>query len=619
MCGIMGYVGPRAVAPLVLNGLQQLEYRGYDSAGMAVIGADGELHIRRAEGKLVNLRTVVEHSPVVGCVGVGHTRWATHGPPSERNAHPHISPDQEFAVVQNGIVENFAELRTRLRELGYAFASDTDTETIVHLLHYHYHNGSDADLEGAVRATLAELRGPSAVVVVSRAHPGQLIAARVGNAGGVAIGLGAGESMVASDLPAIVEHVREVVYLESGEFAVLTAAGVEFGNLAGDRYAKQPVTVDWSPEAVERGPYDHFMQKEIYEQAQSLTDTLRGRLDLAGATVRLEKLGLDRSQAAKLERVVITACGTSYYAGLLGKHYIERLARIPVEVDYAGEFRYRDPVLSPNTLVIAITQSGETADTLAAIEEAQRQDAHTLAIVNVVNSQAARLCAGVVPMQAGPEIGVASTKAFTSSLTCLLMVAVALGELRATLDDAQRTALVAEMGRLPGLAGGLLEEARKSGRYAQLAQTYARYHNFLYIGRGLHYAIAREGALKLKEISYIHAEGYPAGEMKHGPIALIEPNMPTVALCVQDRVYDKMLSQVQQVKARNGLVLAVGHADDALLAEMVDALLPVPRCNEFIMPILAVIPLQIFAYEMALQRGADVDQPRNLAKSVTVE
>jgi glutamine---fructose-6-phosphate transaminase (isomerizing) len=641
MCGIMGYVGRQAATPLVLDGLQQLEYRGYDSAGIAVIGTDGQLHVRRAAGKLINLRDAVARAPVTGHVGVGHTRWATHGPPIDRNAHPHSSRDGALAVVQNGIVENYDELRARLGALGYTFASDTDTETIVHLLHFHYHNelsshgishngrsrnghgewttGQDShdQLVAAVRATLRELQGPSAIVVISRAHPDQLIAARVGNAGGVAIGIGDNEYMVASDLPAIVTHARNVIYLESGELAVVRPDGVTCSTLSGVPVSRPAIEIAWSPEAVERGPYVHFMQKEIYEQAQSLTDTLRGRLDVANQTVTLDDLGLDADWVAKMARVVIVACGTSYYAGLLGKHYLERLARVPVEVDYASEFRYRDPVLSPQTLVVAITQSGETADTLAALEEARGQGARTVAIVNVAGSQAARVCDGVIPMQAGPEIGVASTKAFTSSLVCLLMLGMQLEEMKRS--SCHGPALVRALATLPGLAGELLSHARQTGFYTRLAEEYARFENFLYIGRGLHYAIAREGALKLKEISYIHAEGYPAGEMKHGPIALIDPTLPTVALCPQDSVYEKMISQVEQVKARGGLVLAVGHADDDRLAALADVVIPMPRAHEFLLPILATLPMQLFAYEMALARGADVDQPRNLAKSVTVE
>jgi glucosamine--fructose-6-phosphate aminotransferase (isomerizing) len=623
MCGIVGYVGPRAAAPIVLQGLKQLEYRGYDSAGLAVMNGHAAIDVRRAAGKLSNLVEVVEKQPVQGNLGVGHTRWATHGAPVERNAHPHRSPDGKFVVVQNGIVENFAELRARLSELGYTFLSDTDTEIIVHLIHYYYaHPESEAvrgDLVQAVRRMLRDLQGPSAIVVLSSDHPGQLVTARLGNAGGVAVGLGDGESFVASDIPAILSQTRRMVFLENGELAVVTEAGADYLDLAGKPIQKQVTQIDWHPLAAEKGAYRHFMQKEIFEQGRSLTDTLRNRLDFAANRVNLETLNLDAAAAQKLEKITIVACGTSYYSGLIGKYYLERLVRIPVEVDYASEFRYRQPVVRPTHLVLAITQSGETVDTLAAIEEGQRHGAFTAAIVNAVGSQAARVCDGVIYMQTGPEIGVASTKAFTASVTDLLLLAVYLGQLRGTLDEASSAEIIHALSTLPGLAGQLLEDAAQGSHYRMLAETFHQYEHFLYLGRGMHYPVAREGALKLKEISYIHAEGYPAGEMKHGPIALIDANMPTVVVAPRDSVYDKMISQVEQVKARNGIVLAVAHADDELMRSKVDYVLPIPHSHELLMPILAVIPLQVFAYETAVWRGADVDQPRNLAKSVTVE
>ena len=619
MCGIVGYVGQQNAAPLVLQGLRQLEYRGYDSAGMAVVDDEAAIHVRRAAGKLSNLADVLAKSPLEGSVGVGHTRWATHGAPVERNAHPHASPDGRFVVVQNGIVENFAPLRERLRGEGYEFRSDTDTEIIVHLLHHHYHNGSQQDLLTAIRATLQELQGPSAIVVVSQDHPDQLIAARLGNAGGVAVGLGEGENFVASDIPAILAHTRRMVFLENGQMALVTREGVAYSDLAGVRLEKQVTTIDWHPMAAEKGAYRHFMQKEIFEQGRSLTDTLRNRFDFEKNCVVLDSLNMTEEIAQRLEKITIVACGTSYYAGLIGKYYLERLARISVEVDYASEFRYRQPVVKPNHMVLAITQSGETVDTLAAIEEGQAHGAFTAAIVNVVGSQAARVCDGVVYMQAGPEIGVASTKAFTASVTDLLLMAIYIGQLRGTVSNAESAELAHALLTLPGLAGQLLEDATNSDRYQQLAEKFHDYQHFLYLGRGLNYPVAVEGALKLKEISYIHAEGYPAGEMKHGPIALIDKNMPTVVIAPRDGVYDKMISQVEQVKARNGTVLAVAHGDDEYLRAKVDYVLPIPHSHEFLMPILAVIPLQIFAYETAVRRGADVDQPRNLAKSVTVE
>jgi glucosamine--fructose-6-phosphate aminotransferase (isomerizing) len=619
MCGIVGYIGAADAAPIVLHGLRQLEYRGYDSAGLAVIDGDGQLQVRREAGKLTNLEQALANQPVQGSVGVGHTRWATHGPPSQRNAHPHSSPDGDLVVVQNGIVENFLDLRRQLQQDGYAFQSDTDTEVIVHLIHRYYHNGCAGDLEAAVRRALCDLKGPSAIVVLSQRHPDRLIAARLGNAGGVAVGYGAGEMYIASDVPAILRHTRDLAFLESRQMAVIKASGVSYQTLAGQPIEKSVVHIDWNPMAAEKGEYRHFMQKEIFEQGRSLTDTLRSRLDFARSAVTLDTLNLSPDQARRLTKVTIVACGTSYYAGLLGKYYIERLARLPVEVDYASEFRYRHPIVEPTHLVLAITQSGETVDTLAALEEARSHGAFTAAIVNAIGSQAARVTDGCIYMQAGPEIGVASTKAFTASVTDQLLLALYLGEARGVLDECARAELVNELSTLPGLAGQLLEAAWRSDHYKQLAERFHPYHNFMYLGRGINYPIAREGALKLKEISYIHAEGYPAGEMKHGPIALIDATMPTVVLAPRDSVYDKMISQVEQVKARGGLVLAVAEEGDAVMAEKADFVLPIPPAGELLTPILAVLPLQIFAYEMAVRRGADVDQPRNLAKSVTVE
>lgn len=619
MCGIVGYVGRREAAPLVLQGLRQLEYRGYDSAGMAVVNGGDSIQVRRAPGKLTNLAELLERAPVAGSVGVGHTRWATHGAPVERNAHPHASPDGHMVVVQNGIVENFVALRERLRGMGYEFRSETDTEIIVHLIHHHYHNGSAGDLLLAIRAALKELQGPSAIVVVSQDHPDQLIAARLGNAGGVAVGLGEDENFVASDIPAILAHTRKMVFLENGQMALVRRDSVQYFDLSGEPVGKQVTMIDWHPTAAEKGSYRHFMQKEIFEQGRSLTDTLRNRFDFEHNCVQLETLNLTEERARQLEKITIVACGTSYFAGLVGKFYLERLARVPVEVDYASEFRYRQPVVKPNHLVLAITQSGETVDTLAAIEEGQSAGAFTAAIVNVVGSQASRVCDGVIYMQAGPEIGVASTKAFTASVTDLLLMAIYIGQLRGTVSEAQRAEMAHALLTLPGLAGQLLESATQSDLYVNLAEEFHRYQHFLYLGRGLHYPIAMEGALKLKEISYIHAEGYPAGEMKHGPIALIDKEMPTVVLAPRDGVYDKMISQVEQVKARNGTVIAVAHEDDDYIRGKVDYVMPVPHSHELLMPILSVIPLQIFAYETAVRRGADVDQPRNLAKSVTVE
>ncbi len=616
MCGIVGYIGQQSAESVVLNGLRQLEYRGYDSAGLAVIDDNGAIQVRREAGKLANLADRLNTEPLIGRVGVGHTRWATHGPPNQRNAHPHSSTDGELVVVQNGIVENFLQLRQVLQSEGYEFLSDTDTEVIVHLIHRYY---GDGDLASSVRRAVADLQGPSAFVVMSKSQPDLLVAARLGNAGGVVIGTGDDEMFIASDIPAILRHTRQMTFLDSREMAVLSRHGAEYFDFDGKRIDKKPILIDWNPMAAEKGEYRHFMQKEIFEQGRSLTDTLRSRLDFQHNRVELDALNIDENQAKNLKRITIIACGTSYYSALIGKYYLERLARIPTEIDYASEFRYRAPLIGENHLVVAITQSGETVDTLAALDEAKSGGAITAAIVNAMGSQAVRVCDGHIYMQAGPEIGVASTKAFTASVTDLLLLALYLGQERGVLDETERSRLIHSLSTLPGLVGQVLEDAWKGSRYHELAERFHGYQNFLYLGRGLNYPIAREGALKLKEISYIHAEGYAAGEMKHGPIALIDEQMPTVVVAPRDQVYDKMISQVEQVKARGGIVLAVANENDLAIAQKADYVMPIPEVDELLAPIIAVIPLQIFAYEMAVRRGADVDQPRNLAKSVTVE
>ncbi len=619
MCGIVGYIGSSDAAPVVMHGLRQLEYRGYDSAGLAVIDPGGCIQVRREAGKLANLEQLLADDPVQGVVGVGHTRWATHGPPSRRNAHPHSSPDGDLVVVQNGIVENFLELRQQLQDDGYAFQSDTDTEVIVHLIHRYYHNGCAGNLELAVRKALANLKGPSAFVVLSRCEPDRLIAARLGNAGGVVVGYGEGEMYIASDVPAILRHTRQLAFLESRQMAVVTANGVRYSTVEGQPLRKEKVTIEWNATAAEKGEYRHFMQKEIFEQGRSLTDTLRTRLDFARSSVALDSLNLTPAQARSLSKVTIVACGTSYYAGLVGKYYIERLARLQVEVDYASEFRYRQPIVEPSHLVLAITQSGETVDTLAALEEARQGGAFTAAIVNAIGSQAARVTDGRIYMQAGPEIGVASTKAFTASVTDLYLLGIFLGEARGVLSEDVRADLVRELSTLPGLAGQLLEEAWQSGRYKQLAERFQHYHNFMYLGRGINYPIAREGALKLKEISYIHAEGYAAGEMKHGPIALIEQDLPVICLALQGSGYEKMLGNIQEVRARGGRVIAIATDGDTQIQKLAQDTLFIPQCPRWLEPVLAALPCQLLAYHVADGRGTDVDQPRNLAKSVTVE
>ena len=615
MCGIVGYVGPRAATPILLEGLKRLEYRGYDSAGLAVIEQNGKIEIRRDAGKLQNLSARVAEAPVHGRIGIGHTRWATHGPPTSYNAHPHSARDGNIVVVQNGIVENFLPLREELAAQGYAFASDTDTEVIVQLIHREF--TETEDLEESVRRALKRLEGPSAVVVLSSYEPDKLIAARLGNAGAVVVGYGDDEMFLASDIPAILEHTRRMSFLENREMAVVTRDSVRFTDMDGARLGdKEIITIPWDPVAAAKGPYRHFMQKEIFDQPNAITDTLRGRVDFISGQVMLSEANLTPDAVRRINKVTIVACGTSYYSGLVGKFYIERLARLPVEVDYGSEYRYREPILDANTLFVAITQSGETVDTLAAMEEARRNDAFLLSIVNAVGSQAARVADGVIYMQAGPEIGVASTKAFTTSVVDQLLLAMYLAQQRGLMDADASLALAHELALLPQKLGDVLaqdEDIRK------LAIAYANYSDFLYLGRGLEYPIALEGALKLKEISYIHAEGYPAGEMKHGPIALIDETMPTVAIAPRDGVYEKMVSQVEQVKARQGKVIAVVNPGDHIIASKADDLIIVPEASPWVLPILTVAPLQLFAYHIAVWRGSDVDQPRNLAKSVTVE
>ena len=613
MCGIVGYVGPREATPIIVEGLKRLEYRGYDSAGLAVI-QDGRIEVRRDVGKLTNLEKVLAESPVHGNIGIGHTRWATHGVPCPRNAHPHVDCRGEVVVIHNGIVENFLSLRQELTAEGHRFTSETDTETIVHLVEKYLAESND--LEEAVRRALKRIKGAHAVVVMSSREPDRLVAARLGNAGGVVVGVGKGEMFVASDMPAILEHTREMIFLEDRQMAVVTRECAEFTTLDGQPVVKEVYTMPWDPVSAAKGEYKHFMQKEIYEQARSITDTIRGRVDFEAGQVCLDELNLSPEEAKAIERMFIVACGTSAYAALVGKFIIEALAKIPVEVDYGSEFRYRDPLVNERTLVLAISQSGETVDTLAAMEEARRKGAKLLSIVNVIGSQAARISDGVIYMQAGPEIGVASTKAFTASLVDQYLLALHLGKLRGLIDAARMKELVEDLAGVPNLVGQVLGD---SNNYEALAAEYFKRENFLYLGRGINYPVALEGALKLKEISYIHAEGYPAGEMKHGPIALVDENMPVVAIATRDHVYEKMVSQIEQVKARGGTVIALATEGDDAIADKADHVIYVPPTPPLLSPIVNVVPLQLLAYFIAVRRGCDVDQPRNLAKSVTVE
>ncbi len=613
MCGIVGYIGERDATPLILNGLKRLEYRGYDSAGIAVI-EDGHIQLRRDAGKLSHLVALVEETPLHGKVGIGHTRWATHGEPNSRNAHPHIGATGEVVVVHNGIVENYLELREDLEAEGVHFNSDTDTETIVHLVERFLSTGTD--LEEAARQALACLKGAHGVVLLSASEPDKIVAARIGNAGGVVIGIGEGEMFIASDIPAILDHTRRLIFLESRQMAVVSRDGVKVTTLEGKPVKPTIHTVAWDAVAAEKGEYRHFMQKEIHEQVRSLTDTLAGRVDFDQARIRLPQLNLTAEVAKRIRKIVITACGTASHAGMVGKILIERIARVPVEVEIASEFRYSDPIIDRDTVVLAISQSGETADTLAAMEEGRSKGALLWSIVNAIGSQAMRVADGYISMQTGPEIGVASTKAFTAPLVDLYMLAVLLGDLRGTLKPEDRRRLVADLALAPDLVGRCLD---REAEVFKVAQALKDTRDALYLGRGINMPIAYEGALKLKEISYIHAEGYPAGEMKHGPIALIDRAMPVVALAPQDPWHEKMISQIEQAKARGGIVVAVATEGDERVAALADHVLWVPAAPWLLSPVVTVIPLQLLAYHIASLRGLDVDQPRNLAKSVTVE
>ncbi|MGB5061547.1 MAG: glutamine--fructose-6-phosphate transaminase (isomerizing) [Candidatus Promineifilaceae bacterium] len=614
MCGIVGYIGSREASAVVVGGLKKLEYRGYDSAGVAVLAQNGHIELRRDVGKLSNLQATLATSPLAGQIGIGHTRWATHGAPSERNAHPHVSMNGRVVVVHNGIVENFATLRDELEAEGVVFESDTDTEVIVQMIERYLEAGEA--LEMAVRQTLQQLKGANAVVVMSQDRPDTLLCARLGNAGGITLGLGQDEMFIASDIPAILEYTRQMIFLENRQIARLTQHSYEITDLDGRSVLPEIHQISWDPVSAAKGEYKHFMQKEIHEQPQSLIDTVRGRVDFENGRVHLPEMNLTPELAQRVQKLIIIACGTSYYSGLAGKFMFESIARLPTEVAYASEFRYYDPIVDEGTAVLAITQSGETADTLAACELAKQKGATLWSIVNAVGSQATRISHGYIPMQAGPEIGVASTKAFTTSLVDQYMLACALGELRGTLSPERLRQLVDDLAQLPYLAGQVLEHDEE---YEALAGLFFKAKNFLYLGRGINYAVAREGALKLKEISYIHAEGYPAGEMKHGPIALIDETMPVVCLATQDALYDKMISQIQQAKARDGIVLAVATEGDEAIRAEADHVLYVPATPPLLSPVVNTIPLQLFAYYVAVRLGADVDQPRNLAKSVTVE
>ncbi len=617
MCGIVGYIGRRDAVPVIVDGLRRLEYRGYDSAGVAVLNSENELELRRASGKLSKLEEAIRSKPLSGSYGIGHTRWATHGRPTEENAHPHRDCTGRIVVVHNGIVENYLALRKQLTAEGHVFKTETDTEVIAHLVEKYL----DGPLEDAVRKSLKEIHGVFAISVIASSDPQKIVSARSGPP--VVVGLGENEFFVASDVPAILSHTRDMYFLNDGDVAVLTADGVQLTDFDGRVVRRQVSRILWDPVMAEKGGYKHFMLKEIFEQPRAIKDTMLGRVGLESGRVFLDEVDIAEAEFRSFEQVKIVACGTSWHAGLAGKIILERLARVPVEVDYGSEFRYRDPIILPKTLTVVISQSGETADTLAALREAKSKGSKSLAICNVVGSMITREASGTLLTHAGPEIGVASTKAFTSQLTALVILGMYLGQVRGTLSHAASCTLVQEMAHIPGKLEQILAIDDK---YDEMVKDLFRAQDFLYLGRGIHFPIALEGALKLKEISYIHAEGYPAGEMKHGPNALIDENLPVVVLATRDPEseesqvhYEKTLSNIQEVKARSGRVVAIACEGDEEVAKMADHLITIPVTRELLLPLLEMIPLQLLAYHIAVRRGCDVDQPRNLAKSVTVE
>ena len=620
MCGIVGYIGSKKVVPVIIEGLRKLEYRGYDSAGIAVVDAAGNLQLRRAPGKLRNLEEAIQNAPIDGTYGIGHTRWATHGRPTEENAHPHRDCTGQYVVVHNGIIENYLELKEGLQREGHKFATETDTEVVAHLVEKY---AKDLPFEEAVRKTLKLLRGIYSLVFLSAKDPQKLIAARIGPPS--VIGLGEGEYFVASDIPALLEHTRTIFFLADGDVAVLTRTGVCVTDLDGKPVERPAHYVSWDPIMAEKGGYKHFMQKEIFEQPRAVRDTLLGRISQDTGKVFLDEMEITEQQFRSFQSVRIVACGTSWHAALAGKFMLEKLARIPVEVDYGSEFRYRDPIVDAKTLTVCISQSGETADTLAAQREAKQKGSPTLAICNVMGSMITREAAGTILTHAGPEIGVASTKAFSAQIAALLLLASYMGQIRGKLSHDDARNLMLEFTQIPHKMETVLQ-AEEAGLFENLARQFFRQSDFLYLGRGIHYPIALEGALKLKEISYIHAEGYPSGEMKHGPNALIDENLPVVVLATRDEsdpasmtLYEKSVSNIKEVKARDGIVIAVVTKGDHLAREATDFIIELPPAPELLSVLLEIVPLQLLAYHIAVRRGCDVDQPRNLAKSVTVE
>ena len=624
MCGIVGYVGKKSVVPIIIEGLRRLEYRGYDSAGIAVAG-DGEgLQLRRAEGKLRNLEEVIRQRPLHGTYGIGHTRWATHGRPTEENAHPHRDCTGKIVVVHNGIVENYLSLKKKLIEEGHKFTTETDTEIIAHLIEKYSGssgNGHRPSLEDAVRQTVKQLTGVFALAVISTDDPNKIVAAR--NGPPAVVGLGNDEYFVASDVPAILYHTRDIFFLADGDMAVVTADGVQLTDFDGKPVVRQIQHIMWDPILAEKGGFKHFMLKEIYEQPRAVRDTTLGRVSQETGHIFLDQMEISEAEFRSASKINIIACGTSWHAGQAGKFMIETLARVPVEVDYASEWRYRNPIVDPETITLVISQSGETADTIAAQREAKARGSKTLAICNVVGSMITREAQGTIYTHAGPEIGVASTKAFTGQLTALYIFAMYLAQVRGSMTAEQARAAMLELTRIPAKLESILTHDEACD---DLAKRYQKVHDFLFLGRAIHYPIALEGALKLKEISYIHAEGYPAGEMKHGPNALIDENLPVVVIATRDVTnpgsvlrYEKTISNLKEVKARSGVVIALATEGDEEIKEAADHILYVPAAPEELSPILEIVPLQLLAYHIAVRRGCDVDQPRNLAKSVTVE
>ncbi len=609
MCGIIGYVGARDIIPILVEGLQKLEYRGYDSAGIAVVD-EGKMQRRRVKGKIGDLEKSLLEDPLQGHYGLGHTRWATHGRPSEENAHPHQDCTGSLVVVHNGIIENYLQLKNKLKDEGHTFKTETDTEVIAHLVEKHYRNS----LEDAVRKALNELVGAYALAVISVNDPQKIVAAKMGPP--VVVGMGENEYFVCSDINPLISYTKDIVFLEDGEMVSVDPGGAIFRDFSGNVLEKESEHITWNPMMIEKRGFKHFMLKEIFEQPQVIRDTLEGRVSLDTGQVFLEEMGLSKDALSDIRNIVIIACGTSYHAGLLGKYFIENLAGIPVDVEYASEYRYSDFVLDKSSLVVVISQSGETADSLAALRVAQERGAPSLAICNVLNSSIAREADGVLSTHAGPEIGVAATKTFSAQMAALALLALHLAQLRGNLGQKESVSLIQELQRIPHKMEIVLDRAKK---IEELAVRFVPFSHFLYLGRWVSFPVALEGALKLKEISYIHAEGYPGGEMKHGPIALIDDLMPTMVIVPRDRVYEKILSNISEVKTRIGYVIAVAFDEDEDIKDKVEDVIPVPSVHSLFTPFLTTLPLQLFAYYIAAHRGADVDQPRNLAKSVTVE